>query len=412
MNRLLYIALVVSLLSADLFSQSYFIRGKVLDYDTKQPIYNAHIKIKGTESGTVSDENGRFYLLSEKSIIAIEISHVAYEKKKMQVDFQQNQELQIVLKKHIDTLPEATVIAHAIENLVERMLYDVVDYEILGDSILLLTYSWKEQQNPWLIIMNQKGDHVYKQLAIKEGSLYKDCMGNIHLVSKDKAYQLFVDSNRLYFLYPIEVDSFKKILNPCVASINQKFYIQQYSYHNQVLSYYLATEHNAAKTIRVISDKVALRMLADRNRFYNMGARGVTEFDIRFEEMCFFDPIFAPMLKLRDSLVILNFVEDSIELYELKGKLIRKTAMSFHKKKGWKEEIFSDEITGKIYAVYRKDGLTKVAEINLLHGTLGEEISIPRFKYIEKIKAYNGNLYFLYRANKPNELTNLYKMKL
>jgi len=259
--------------------------------------------------------------------------------------------------------------------------------------------------------MNHQGDTIFRKPAVKDGCLYRDCMKNLHLITRDKAYQLFFDEKELYYLYPIDADSFQKILNPCITTIHQKFFIRQWSSHNQVLSYSIAKDRDY-KVMRVISDDKAVRMLKDRDRFYSMGVNAPTEADIRFEEMCFFDPIYAPLLKIKDNVVIFNFVNDKIEVYDDEGFLKHETPIDFHKQKGWKEELISDEVTGKVYAIYKVNGLTKVREINIENGETRKEIPVPEFKYIENIKAYNGHLYFMYRANEPMELTNLYKMEL
>jgi hypothetical protein len=317
------------------------------------------------------------------------------------------------MEKLVDSLPEINISAHHVVSLVEKKFFDVVDYEFYNENILLLAYSYKDTQNPWLIMINNKGDTLFRSPVKKDGNLYRDCLGNIHLVTKDFAYQIFIEDKKLHLLYPINPDTFHLILDPCITEIHNKYFIKQWSLNNQVLSYSLVNDVDSSKKmVKIISDKKALRMLFDRNRFASMGVSAPSEADNRFEEMCFFDPIFAPLLKIKDKVAIFNFIDSKIELYNESGFLIKDIPIDFQKIKGWQEEIISDEITGKIYAIFKVNGLTTIREINLDTGTPGNSINIPDFKYIMNMKTRDGYLFFLYRINSPLELMKLYKMAI
>lgn len=411
----LLLPLIISIISpfACIAQNNYIITGTVKDIETGSPIYNASIKIKETKNGTTSNEKGYFFLKVTKLPSILEISHVAYKKSTHHCKNGNSLKIEILLQKQLDSLPTVNISAHKIVNLVEKKFFDVVDYEFYNENILLLAYSYKDIVNPWLIMINNKGDTLYRFPVNNDGKLYRDCLGNIHLVTKEFAYQIFIDNKSLHLLYPLNPDTFYKILDPCVTEINNKYFIKQWSLHNQVLSYSMVNAADTSKkTVKVISDDKALRMLADRNRFYSMGTTVPTEADNRFEEMCFFDPIFAPMLRIKDKIVIFNFINSKIEIYNDKGEPLKETPISFHKTKDWKEEIISDENTGKVYAIFKGKGITKIREINLETGTPSNTIAIPDFKYIENIKIRNGNAYFLYRINSPLELMKLYKMSI
>jgi hypothetical protein len=409
---LLYIIIIQSPIFS--FGQNGFIiSGKVKDIETGYPIYNASVKEKATKNGTTTNENGYFFLKVSKLPVTLEFSHVAYKKHIYSCKNNNQLKIDMFLQKQVDSLPVINISAHKIVNLVDKKFFDVVDYEFYNDSILLLAYSYKDVINPWLILINSNGDTLFRAAVKNDGKLYRDCLGNIHLVTKELAYQLFFENNHLNLLYPINPDTFHMIIDPCITEINNKYFIKQWSLHNQILSYSIVNAADTSKKIvRIISDDKAIRMLADFDRFNSMGKSAPTESDNRFEEMCFFDPIFAPLLKIKDKIVIFNFIDSKIEIYNNSGELYRETPISFHKTKGWKEDIISDEITGKVYAVFRGKGFTKIREINLETGIPSIEITIPDFKFIENIKVRNGNLYFLYRINSPLELMKLYKMSI
>lgn len=413
MKKLLIVTLFYLSANLPVIGQgSGLIKGYIKDAATLKPVYNVNIVVEGLPAGTTTDENGFYFIKSGSFPVTLSMSHVAYKKKTVVVT-QSNSNLVVYLERSVDSLPEVSVTARKITNLVERKFYDVVDYEPVGDSVILLAYSWRDTVNPWIILLSHDGDTLLRKNVVNEGKLYKDCMGNIHLITKNTAYQLFIEKNELYLLYPMNSDSFIKILDPCVTSLKGRFYLKQGNTHNQVLSYsvYNSTD-STYKRFRIISDDIALRMLADRNRFYAMGAAAPTDADIRFEEMCFFDPVYAPLLRLKDELYIFNFVHSVIEKYLPDGNPAGSVPVTFHKNKGWKEKVMSDEISGKAYTLFMKNGISSLSEINLQTGELCSEIKIPDFKFVENIKVHNGYAFFLYRNNASLELTRVYRMKL
>ncbi len=403
---------ILIILQNVLFAQKgYVVSGHVTDKTSGKPIYNVNIVEKNTKNGTTTNNKGFFFIKVNSFPTNLEFSHVVYNK--VIVKCNNNLQINVQMQIKVDSLPEVNVSAHNIVNLVEKKLFDVVDYEFYNDNILLLTYSYKDIVNPWLIMINNNGDTLFRTPSTNDGNFYRDCLGNIHLVSKNFAYQVFVEENTIKLLYPLNPDTFYKILNPCVTVINSKYFLKQWSSHNQILSYSIANSIDSTKKeIKVISDERALRMLSDRNRFYSMGVTQTTDADLRFEEMCFFDPIFAPLLKLKDNIAIFNFVESKIEIYEENGNPIKQISINFNKLKGWKEEIFADEVTGKAYALFKVNGISKLCEVSLENGKIINEHIIPNFKYIENIKVRNNFVYFLYRINSPLELMKLYKMEI
>lgn len=403
---------VLILLQNVLFAQNgYVISGHVIDKETGNSVYNVNVLEKNTKNGTTTNNDGFFFIKVNKLPTILEFSHVVY--KKTTFEYRNNVPIKIYLQKKIDSLPEISVSAHKIVNLVEKKFFDVVDYEFYNDNILLLAYSYKDIVNPWLIMINNNGDTLFRTPLNKDGNFYRDCLGNVHLVSKDFAYQIFVEAQTIKLLYPLNPDTFYKILNPCITVINNKYFLKQWSSHNQVLSYSMVNANDSSKKeVKVISDERALRMLSDRNRFYSMGVSQPTDADLRFEEMCFFAPVFAPLVKLKTQIAIFNFVESKIELFEENGNPIKQIPIEFQKLKGWKEEIYADEVTGKAYSLFKVNGISKLCEISLETGKILNENLIPNFKYIENIKVRNGFVYFLYRINSPLELMKLHKMEI
>jgi hypothetical protein len=101
-----YLYLVLFLLSSITYSQVK-VSGWVID-ESDAPVAFATVVFKGSTIGTVSDENGKFYLESEKTYTELEVSFLGFEKKVIPLAFR-NFNLKIVLKEDSASLDEVVV---------------------------------------------------------------------------------------------------------------------------------------------------------------------------------------------------------------------------------------------------------------------------------------------------------------
>ncbi|GAB4282374.1 MAG: hypothetical protein Kow0068_07010 [Marinilabiliales bacterium] len=387
------------------------IYGYLIDKTDNSPIPNAHIKIAGNDKGTTSNIRG-FYSINTNSLpCTLNITHVRYKPKTIIITSENQLHKDILLEEQQYELSEIEITTPKPVNLVKNKLYDVKDYEFIDTNLVLLAWCYKEKINPWLILMTPDGDTITTQHVNANGSIYKDCLDSLYIVNKDTAYGISIKNNRFYITNYYSAESFLDYIEQCVTELNGVKYLKQYYYNNQVLSYYsVKNENDKPNEFRIIADYVGLRMLVDRDRFHAMGSSKTTDADLRFEEMCFFDPIFAPLVKIDNNICIFNYVDAFIEFFDSNNHQVEKIPIEFHKNRNWKEEIFVDQIKNKAYTLFKKSGISKIYEINLSTGKLENYVVIPGYTFIEKIKINNGNVYFLYRTNEPNDLMKLYKL--
>ncbi len=100
------IILFLLLLSAPVFSQTK-VSGIVLDLDN-EPIPFANIIFKNSTTGTITDENGRFYLESSKVFKTLQVSFVGYETKFISLKQAVNYKMKILLNED-SQLNEVTI---------------------------------------------------------------------------------------------------------------------------------------------------------------------------------------------------------------------------------------------------------------------------------------------------------------
>ncbi|MDG5490035.1 DUF5686 and carboxypeptidase-like regulatory domain-containing protein [Psychroserpens sp. SPM9] len=85
------------------------VSGHVYD-ENNQPVAFANVLFKGSTEGTITNENGRFYLESENTWDVVVISFLGYELKEVQLAQKVNYDLKFILKEEASALNEVVIV--------------------------------------------------------------------------------------------------------------------------------------------------------------------------------------------------------------------------------------------------------------------------------------------------------------
>ncbi|WP_274475122.1 DUF5686 and carboxypeptidase-like regulatory domain-containing protein [Mangrovimonas aestuarii] len=86
------------------------VSGYIIDQDD-QPVSFANVVFKGSTIGTITDENGRFYLESDETWNTLAVSFLGFETLILPLDKKVNYDLKLVLKEAQDQLDEVVIVA-------------------------------------------------------------------------------------------------------------------------------------------------------------------------------------------------------------------------------------------------------------------------------------------------------------
>lgn len=86
------------------------VSGYVFD-EVNQPVSFANVLFSGTTEGTITDENGKFYLESEETRTALTVSFIGYETLNVTLDKKVNYNLKFVLKEEAAQLNEVVIVS-------------------------------------------------------------------------------------------------------------------------------------------------------------------------------------------------------------------------------------------------------------------------------------------------------------
>jgi hypothetical protein len=122
-----------------LFSQEYFVGGRVRDSATAEPLAFVNIVINDSKQGGVTDIDGRFRLTAHDRIETLAFSYVGYRKMKMAVA-SNNENLQIQLSQLETRLSEVVIMAG--ENPAHRIIRNAVDNRKINNPRNIGSYSF------------------------------------------------------------------------------------------------------------------------------------------------------------------------------------------------------------------------------------------------------------------------------
>jgi hypothetical protein len=255
-------------------------------------------------------------------------------------------------------------------------------------------------------------------------------MGNFHVRTSDSVYQLFEIDRQWVLDKGFSALDFDKMVTPCKASSDKYLYFGKYGAHNQSLLYYqLEKNSGIGRNIRLVNDAANTKGVGDYAlRAYtewasyespyggisweNLIAQRHSQQDVWFYEKILSREVYHPLFKQNDSIFIFDHFVDSVMIYDLDGRLLRRQMIGYELIQGWDKEILADAINGKFYARCSRDGLSYLLELSPHDFAVVKEHRLDRHVFPEKIKVRNGYAYYLYNTKNGFAVMNLYRQRL
>lgn len=383
------------------------LRGRVLDAVSGEPLSGVSLTVDETTNGTATAANGTFALNLTHVPAVLVVSHLAYKTLRIEV-FNRTDSIMVLEMEPLSYwLPVVNVKPTApIEMMAERG-YEVIDFEFLGDQLLLLANAGGSIFNPCLVLSGLDGDKV-DDLALKRpGQFFRNVDGRIVLLDGSSAQEIHAEDGTLQLDYLMDDDEFRKTWPVVVDREDPYWMLQQYSLERLKLNYYRYNEQDSSLQLFCsITDKPALDRLT----------RGVyfdgTESDWYFATHMMNKPVVAPIFRTNDQYVVFNFCDQRIDWYNRSGELQRRIAADFMKDRYLKKKIYRDIVSGDFYALAEKNGLSAIYRISERCGTATKVADVPDFVFIGKFIIRDGVAWFLYKDVGREGMKKIYRLPL
>jgi hypothetical protein len=391
-------------------AQKLEIHGIIYDSETQKTLSEVNIVTEDKSAGCYTDNNGMFSIPLKKLPCKLLISHIGYKSEEISVS-EQTKLYSVKLSREITPLESVSISSSRIRNMVENQKLYIIDYMVNKDSILLLCYNKRHLKEAQIVLINENNRIITRKNIQHITRFEEDYRQNFYIIGKNTAREVVIENKLIELKKEWKLEDYNKVQKAIIAYSKPIYYLRQNIADNQIIKLYTFNEiSQKLELFKTIVDEAGLERLSDKNRLQS--AANYTPADARFEEMCFYAPKYIPMIFKNKLFYLFNFEEDNIEIIDTNGQELRSIDIEFHHQRHWKKQLLHDKVTGTIYAVFEKNGFYKIAEIDTKNGVLKEQIEIPKFVYIEKIKVNNGKVYFLYKGNVSNKYKELYCMDL
>ena len=383
---------------------------------------------------------------------AVMFSHISYEQKTVKIS---DENMLVVLNAKTNILPEAEIVENVPHLAYSNKQVWVSDY-IVNDAGMYLILDNNSEHS--LIFLSHEQDTLAKsKIAKKYDYLYEDAFGNIHLLSKDTAYQTYFDGEKLNMLYPVDINTFKQKLMPVQVITDSLLVLQRYASMWQEILYISVNRNN--KETKVLADCYGPTREWGRTYYRDMVKDGVidavqkenplfpnimemlgieqtntfgddaientyVDFESSQRARYRLQPIFSPITFFNDTIYVFDLEKDKLLKFTQSGTPVSETDISFHRTtyrkdsrigNTWDRNIIIDKALGKCYAQFSKDGHVTLKEIDLQTGTTKNTIELNHHVFPENIQIHNGIVYYKFidvRQTVGRDCRSLYKMQL
>lgn len=417
--RSLKISLLASLVSVALYFIPLFaftqipdhvISGKVVSAADGSAISFASVQLGKSGKGAITDGNGRFSIHTVSPRNQLVISFLGYQRRVISLESIPEKELIIKLTPSSGSLKEVVIRSEREERIVDRPFITVLDYDFIGDNILMATMKFRLNKSQLSLLTPDRDTLCQVNIPGIPSRIFRDCFDNIQLVCEDTVYQVYYDGYEIQLIYPVSLASFEKNLLPCVAQDDDNLYFEvrigRHKVEMSMFNFY--TNNHEVDFVRInkysgkrspfmgVKDKEVLEMVAREE--YRMQF-ALSSFDMEssriFDERVLFKEIYAPLIGMRDSLYIFSAPDSSLLCFSNGGLLNRSTTMRYHNEHGWRRDLIVDQEEDNVYTRFENNGVVKVKQIDLLSGGAANSTTLPGH-FAENVKVNKGYIYFLY----------------
>lgn len=339
-------------------------------------------------------------------------------------------QLDIFLKaERIQAVADIYVRPNRPDTVFSSKIYHVEDFELgAGGELYLLSYEKNLQKDAQLQCIWNDTTLFLQNIPEKAGALKRDFRGNIHVETATNMYGIQRIDSSLQ-LGSIPKDYFYKYIAPIVDTNLTRQYFSSY------LDIYPAFEYGSIdqldstyRSILQIQDDLMMELYRSEYKWVDVRAKLwaknlelQTGIDAEvyvganyFTQSLYYQPVYAPLFLVHDTLYIFDYPKDMLRVYSSSGQLLRSTPIFHHyqaKETGFQKNLQQDRSTGEIYAVYEKDGYTFLGVIDLKTGQVRYKAKMA-YRYIEKIRVHKGAAYYIYRPFESTQKKFLYRQKL
>lgn len=391
--------------STALNAQKYSISGKVTDAKTLLPITYANLSFTGTKTGCISDTYGNFSAKIDTLPVYLVISHIGYDTRQVWLEKGMDG-IDILLNPAPSLLKEVEISSSGKpEAFYKDDEYSVLDYIVDNTFVYLLIFRYR-LANAELLCKAENGDVLARSglLPYKPARLFYDCLGYIHVLSADSAYQVYLRKDTLLFPHRASLTKFNATLSDCKVATPDWLYFSKQSLDKLAVSFYGINRKSGMRNeLSVVADEYARRMLHRQPYDYylmtmdTLPCTNAEMVEYSWVRKIQYKPNQSVLEKIGDTLAVFNTSTGGTDLYDQDGSFINHLDFKFIRSTNekWTGCILADPMTHNIYTTYYRNGLVNLYRINFSDADLSR-VYVTDHSFPQRVMICNNYVYYLY----------------
>jgi hypothetical protein len=425
-----YIVLVCLCVAATLPAQtSYTVSGKVVDAANQAPLAFSAVMLKGSFTSTETNAAGEFTITVNDKNHTLIIFQYGYDTKEQMVSAAEQKDLLISLQAKAYNLTEIVVRDKRTDTLQAGNHTEYLSFEFYDNFLVALVN--KGRRYNMVQLLDESGK-VIREYKAPEGvhALFKDCLGNVQLLSADSSYQFYYNYEMIELLKPYSLELFARTLRPCQCISGDTYYFKEVTYKNLKNTYYMINRRDLQKKMlftQVENTDAITAFNTDYDLNYFLGERrkgfsygmSVEEMKLRIDELrndlpltteylFKLNPIKSDIVKLDSSLLVVDYTHRLLYKHHASGALLKTDSLSL---KGVSPFVVQDADLQKLYFVKESNGQMSLHEYKNRFAN-SKALIIEGYRFIRNVRCRNGTLYFLNRNSAVDNVTKIFTYRL
>lgn len=408
---------------------TYPVTGKVVDASTGLPLPFSAVMLKGSFTSTETDAAGSFTLMAGPKSQTLVVFQYGYETKEEAVSPLQATDIRIALKAKAYNLGEVVVRDQRADTLQASNHTEFLAFEFYDNFLVALVNKGKRANV--IQLLDETGKIISERTAPKDvQALFKDCLGNVQLLSQDSSYQFYYNYERIEFLKPYPAALFARTLQPCQCVSGDNYYFKEVTYKNLKNTYYLVNRLDLRKKLLLgrIENAEAINafnadydvnyFLAERRKGagYAMTVEDIKariealreELPLAAEYLFRLNPVKSELVKVDSSLLLVDYTHRLLYLHHPSGSLL---SIDSIRMSGLSPFTVRDDDRRRVYFVREVNGVTNLYEYGKPPGD-GKVLVIAGYRYIQNLRCRNGKVYFLHRNSATDHVRKIFTYRL
>ncbi len=327
----------------------------------------------------------------------------------------------------LQEIEEVIVSSNFGEIVFEDSKHFIIDFHIseLGRYVLL-----KHMRHYQLLKLNSELEVISAmKLDFKPTTLFSDCLGNLHVLSKDSMYQLNIYTEQLSIFERNSMDLYYDFFEKCIGRSDQYVYMRETNDFGQsTLLYAFNREKGIKQLIYRIEDSV---VIADVNLEHreilnnrHLEIQRMQEISIpqlyssrdHMERIFYFlhvlsKPDYNPTFFKGDTLFLFDHVNGlAVQLVD-SGTVLDSEKIDYHLSNDWQTHNHLDTRKNQFYTEYGAME-RNVFQLSSENYDLGKATKLIEQPLPDKLVIFDGYAYYTYKANSGANLNKLYRQRL